>query len=86
MSGGIIFGHAVLSNARNKKANLVISLGLSVRNLSGHGNWGDPLSVQQFLWALGNTVAVLRGVRIKFDTCHFCSAVKTESWRESSRF
>lgn len=35
MSGGIIFGHKVLTNARNGKGNLVISLDPSIMNRVG---------------------------------------------------
>lgn len=35
MSGGIIFGHEVLTNARNRKENLVISLDSSIMNRVG---------------------------------------------------
>lgn len=35
MSGGIIFGHEVLTNARNRKENLVISLDPSIMNRVG---------------------------------------------------
>lgn len=74
MSGGIIFGHAVLTNARNKKANLVISLGLSVRNLSGHGEWGPR--VQQFVWMSRKAVVLQEVEDAFFDTCGSCSIVK----------
>lgn len=59
MSGGIIFGHEALTNARNRKENSVISLEPSI--LSGVSTAIRGSRVQQFTWELSNAFVVRVG-------------------------